>query len=224
LGGVLSAVRPATAQGLHQFAQRQRHGLTGWVPQKGLQSIEGGAMPARRNLGALSRNPNTKPAELEKAKKWLAASTKAEQMGLTSVPGYAKSLVTKPLETLRTGAAEQWHSMGPTMRTLAFGLPAAQIGYDAIAPTGPGGPSRAERLGGHFGDVMLATAPLPVAGQLLAMSAATALGGRVGRAISKSPPPRNVPAPPTLEPAGGAAAPAEVMASDRALGMVGNQL
>lgn len=223
-GGALSAISPASAEGLKQFAQRQRHSLTGWTPQGGsVSSIGAGSAQARKHLGEISRKNTASPAEIDKARKWVAAATEAEQMGMTSLPGYMKSLAKQPLKTMSTGAREQWHSGGPVTRALVFGMPAAQIASTAMSQDTPDGPSKSERMGRHLGDLAFATAPIPLVGQMAAMPLLSAAGGRVGRVLSRRPPPSTL-APPGLEPAGGAVAPAEVLASDRALGTVGSQL
>jgi len=66
--------------------------------------------------------------ELAQHKKGLELSHKATSMGLTSIPGYLKSLATNGVgDTIATGARQQWHTSGPVGKGLMFGLPAAGV-------------------------------------------------------------------------------------------------
>ncbi len=158
-------------------------------------------------------------AELDEARKAHEASQAAEDMGLTSLPGYAKALMNDPMKALKTGVGEQWHSMGPAGRALMVGIPAAGMASEAARPSEPGEAGRFARAGARAGELAYAMGPLPVAGQLVAGLGVSSLGKQVGSIFDRKKTNRNIPAPPSLEPAGGEAAPADTVISERALGV-----
>lgn len=235
-----------------RFGKRQVHGLTGWTPKGGIQSIRGGAYEAGQRLRnaeqainaptkqrfldkAMLRTPEQahvkqvmgRSKELKDARKAHAAAQKAEDMGLTSLPGYAKSMVKHgPGKTISTGVKEQWHSMGPTGKGLMVGLPALSVGSELAREGKPGEGGRLERAGERLGDVAYMMGPVPIAGQTAAQIALSGVGKRVGKLLGgkktkPQPQAKSTPAPPSLEPAGGEVEPAEHIVSDRAMGLAG---
>jgi hypothetical protein len=68
-------------------------------------------------------------------------------MGLTSVPGYIRSMGTNGvLPTMSAGFKEQWHSMSPGWKALMIGAPAAEVVHAVKTPDEEGGPGKAERV------------------------------------------------------------------------------
>lgn len=232
-----------------RFGQRQVHGLTGWTPKgymnpEGIKGMRAGAHDAAERLSAAERtvapgagryrpglvdrvlkiSPEKQQARAAKAghkevvdaRKSYQAAQKAEDMGLTSLPGYARALMRNPAAAVSTGMAEQWHSMGPGGKALMLGIPAAGVGSELTTESQPGGPGKFERAGSRLGELAYTMGPVPLSGQIAAGIGVSSLGKRVGSLFDKK---KSIPAPPNLEPAGGEAAPAETMVSDRALGL-----
>lgn len=232
-----------------RFGKRQVHGLTGWTPKGGVQSIRGGAYEAGQRLRSAEQAVNApikqrfldkamlhtpeqahvkqvkaRSKELKDARKAHGAAQKAEDMGLTSLPGYAKSMVTNGVgKTVGTGVKEQWHSMGPAGKSMMVGLPALSVGSELAREGGPGEAGRLARAGERLGDVAYMMGPVPIMGQTAAQLALSGVGKRVGKVLGGKKPQqaKSTPAPPSLEPAGGEAAPAEHIVSDRAMGLTG---
>lgn len=239
---------------LGRFGQRQVHALTGWTPKAGIQSIRGGAYEAGQRLGAakaaiapgkvvpttpgimdkvLRRTPEAVHTrgvaaghkELAAAQKAHSSARKAEEMGLTSLPGYAKSLKTHGVgKTVGAGFKEQWDSMGPAGRALMLGFPAVGAANELSRESKPGEAGRLSRAGARAGELAYMMGPVPIAGQIAAQTALSGAGKRVGALFDKKPTkPKNTSAPPSLEPAGGEAEPGERIVSDRAMGLGGSQ-
>ena len=180
-----------------RFGQRQVHSLTGWTPKgsgnvAGIRGMRGGAYEAAKKLkttkAALATAPNKARAVKahEAAKKHMASAAKAEEMGLTSLPGYAKALRKDPKAALKAGFGEQWDSMGPGGRALMFGVPAAMAGKEAITDTKEGGPGKGERVGKALGTLAYGVGPMALAGSTaLGMGTDAAVGG-VGKLYRKA--------------------------------------
>jgi hypothetical protein len=166
-----------------------------------------------------SRAVKSKAKEVAEARKAYQASQKAEDMGLTSLPGYARALMRNPGEAISTGFAEQWHNVGPGGKAMMVGLPTLGAAGELSRPSNPGEGGRFERAGTRLGELAYTMGPLPIAGQLVAGGVMGGLGKRMGSVFDRKKPVANVPAPPSLEPAGGEAAPAERHISDRAMGL-----
>lgn len=226
LGGAAAALRryrvgalPAMGGpigAISRFGQRQVHGLTGWKPSGGLQSIRGGAWAAEE---ALKKAPHSGPAFAH-----ARAARAAEKAGLTSLPGYAKGLATKPLQTLRTGTTEQWHAMGPFGRALIYGYPAVAGGGALLRKGEPGEGGRLERAGRHLGAAAYGLGPLPILPQLALAEGLSVGAARAGRAVGRKLDKRkkrvygDLEAPPSIEPAGGMTQPEEYVYSGRGTG------
>jgi hypothetical protein len=146
---------------------------------------------AKRALGRAQRSGDTAAAakaakELDKAWKGRQYAAEAERMGLTSLPGYLKSLARDPVKTLKTGFGEQWHSQGPAMKALTFGTPLGLAAMEAAPKTQEGGPGRFERgLRGLAGGLAFAAAPNPLAGSLGLTAGAEQAGGLVGAGVDR---------------------------------------
>jgi hypothetical protein len=133
----------------------------------------------------------------EKALKRLQHATESEEMGLTSLPGYAKALVgkgkyvggakagqkVKALDALKSGVQEQWHSGGPVTKALTFGLPAVGMASEAARPSGPGEEGRASRIGKSLGGLAYGMAPIPLAGITALGAGLSAAGGLAGKGV-----------------------------------------
>jgi hypothetical protein len=194
--------------------QRNVHGLTGWTPKGGISSIRGGSYAAReakKSVGTLrqvreaaekadpsllQRMRGMSPEEVRRiarskgeakvrtATKGVAAARKAERMGLTSLPGYAKSMREHGVgKTLATGFKEQWHAGGPLGKAMAL-YPGYEIGQAALGKGEPGGPGRAERVGRSLGSLAFAT-PLPALTAMAAAGGISSAGGAAGKGIGK---------------------------------------
>lgn len=177
-----------------RFGQRQLHSLTGWTPKGGVQAIRGGAYSAGQNVEktrdvlrqARKKGTSVPKAkkELSKAREALEASTKAEQMGLTSLPGYAKALRADPKAALRAGFEEQYKSMGPGLRALTYGGTAASVGGELTRDDPTAG--RLERTGRSLGaGLPFLAGPLPLAATMVAGPALSAGLGAAGKGVDK---------------------------------------
>lgn len=223
----LTASNSALGSGA-RFGQRQVHSLTGWAPEGGIRSIRGGAYAAEERLAKAKGLRD--PKELAAATKGHEAATKAEAMGLTSLPGYGKALLNKETgglvnnagKVLKTGLSEQWHSGGSVNKALMFGVPTLSVASELAHKSQPGGPGRLERAGKHLGEFGMALGPIPVAGQMVAGAGLSAAGSRIGRVADKI---RRRPASPQASGTNvgttGESVPTEYTASDRATGSVG---
>lgn len=165
--------------------------------------------------------------EQKRAKGYLTAAEKAEGMGLTSLPGYFKSMKERGIgKTLWAGGKEQWKSgpMGKAFIAAPIGMAAKELATPG--ESGEGG--RLERAGKALGGLGFAAGPLPFTGQILMHSGATTAGGLAGkvgdvatkgikrrRAVN-----RGTPLPQSIEPAGGSAIATEYDYSPRAMGQI----
>lgn len=186
----------------------QLHGFTGWVPKghktRGAALEALGVSPraaASKRVQDLARTGWTNSSgqasrKMRAATKHLEYATKAEKMGLTSLPGYAKSLVKNPVDTLRTGMGQQWHS--GAMGKAWLGMPVASAAYSLATPNkkGPDGQptgGRLERAGKSLGELAYSAAPLPMMPAMVAATAASKVLGKAGKkagdAFKKKAPP-----------------------------------
>jgi hypothetical protein len=191
-----------------RFGQRQVHGFTGMLTPGEVEGVRGGAYTAKKNLEAASKarqtasddvfhGPAASPGMLhrtaegrlaarvkdeEKATKAHDVSRKAQEMGLTSVPGYLKSMKNNALETLGTSAEEQIRTQ-PLVTGMAAGIPLA-AGVLAKPEEGKG---RGEAVGGAVGGAIggVAGGMLPLGGQLATGAAASQIGSWAGRGVDR---------------------------------------
>jgi hypothetical protein len=154
---------------------------------------------------------------LGSAVKQLAAARRAEQMGLTNLPGFAKSLVKNPLETIRAGAAEAWHG-SPKMTAAMLGLGGLGVASE-LTKKGPESEGRGSRIAGHLANI--ATVPFGAMPQLTQMAMGAGIQKAFGRLAPKPSQLGQNPAPPETHPTGsGLSAPIEHQYSDRASGQI----
>ncbi len=205
--------------GASRVGERQVHGLTGAVPQVGkggkalgkveaIRQMGAGSAPAMARLegaaaglkGTTGKARDKAIKEMRAARKGLDVATEAEEMGITSLPGYLKGLAGRgkyvggakagqrvgSLQALKTGVGEQWHSMGAGGKALTFGLPAAGIASEAARPSKPGEEGRGARVGKSLGGLAYSLAPIPLAGITALGAGASALGGLAGKGVDKA--------------------------------------
>lgn len=125
-------------------------------------------------------------ADLTRSYKAVNAAETSQGMGLTSVPGYAKSLVNNGIvPTVRAGVQEQWSSSTPKGRALMLGLPA----YSAAQvmkrhDDGPRG--KGETLGRLAGGTLgMVAAPMSLAGGLVMSGGLERAGGLAGKGVDR---------------------------------------
>lgn len=173
------------------FAKRQTHAITGWTPHgmpraAGLESIGGGAADARKRLENL-RGKVVSHAEYGRAKASLAANERAQDMGLTSIPGFASSLISKPKETLQAGFNQQWHGTGPVGKTFMVGLPAGLTALSAAQSDDPDNPHKGRELGAGIASTAagMVTGGIPLASGMLLSEGVSRAGGAAGGVVDR---------------------------------------
>lgn len=136
---------------------------------------------ARKNLQA---GPG---AKLTQAHKALAAAEHTQEMGLTSLPGYAKSIGKNGLiPTVATGVKEQWQAAGPRAKAMMLALPAISAAGTLKAPEQEGGRGKGETIGRLAGSTLGSlAAPMSLTGGLLLGSAFEHAGGALGKGVDK---------------------------------------
>lgn len=194
-----------------RLGQRQTHALTGWLPDqqnvRSLGELRMGSPISRENLGraeqALSeakgkayetpekmrKAVSQAETEVARGRKGLEAAEKAEDWGLTSIPGYLRSVRERGLlPTMRTGMEEQWHSMSPAWKAVSLGVPAVEMAGALRGSDDPNGPGRGERLGRGIGAAISGTAmgAIPqLTGGMLVTPFLSGAGAMVGRGVDK---------------------------------------
>jgi len=203
------------------FAAAKGQAAQGAKVQRGLMDT----VMRRSDADVATRGLKKGIDDLHFAERAHRASVNAENMGLTSLPGYAKAMKTHGVgKTLSTGLKEQWHGVGPVGKGLMVGLPALSVGSELAREGGPEEAGRLSRAGARIGDIAYTMGPLPFAGQVVAQTALGGMGKRVGALFDKKKPQSatTVPAPPSLEPAGGEAEAGERIVTERSMGMGGS--
>jgi len=221
-----------------RFGQRQIHALTGVLNPAELESIGGGAATARSAYKALEDKAfqhATTPGgafsdyagKLQKAQRGLDASVRAQDMGLTSIPGYLRSMKEHGLApTLGASIKDQWHSMTPGNAALMVGLPAALAAGTLIKKEHPTGPGKGEELGRNIGGLVggIAGGAMPIVGNAVVGSLASSAGGQIGKGIDwmrgRRKPLPMIGGKPDLEPAEGQHIPSERVMSPAAAGQM----
>lgn len=189
---------------LSRSGQRQVHGLTGWRPEGGIESIRGGAFGARSARDAAydaavkdlipGAHPEAIQESLEKmhnvrktkADQVLSAAQEVQDRGMTSLPGVARALKADPKGALRAGMREQWLNSNLPIKALMVGLPAAQLAGAAFGKADPEH-GRGERIGRGLAGVAsgMALGGVPLVGQLAGQATADAVGGRLGKLFDR---------------------------------------
>jgi hypothetical protein len=157
-------------QVLSRFGKRQAHSLTGWKPKEGLEAI---------GLGA-SRGGNAAS---------IAANKRAAELGLTSLPGFAKALFNPKTrgQVIPAAIDQQLKGTKTWEKAVTLGLPAADLALEAATPEDPNNLTKGQNLGRSIAGTAagMATGSLPMAGSLVVGLGASALGGAVGKGVDK---------------------------------------
>jgi hypothetical protein len=200
--------------------QRQVHAMTGMLSPAELEGIRGGAFDARQRVGELDRMG----APRGRAGKALEASEKAQEMGLTSVPGYLKALKNQPGQALSTSIKEQYYGMHPAMGAAMVGLPLASAAGTLARNERPDGAGKGEEIGHNLGGAAggLMGGLMPVGGAEVMSRMGGAAGSGVGRVIDRirgrKPLVNDLGNPSTLEPSESQNTPSERVMSPSAAG------
>lgn len=159
-----------------RFGQRQVHAVTGMLEPAELEGIRGGAYAARERMKAQFGG--------DKATKAFNAASEAQNMKLTSLPGYLGAMREHGAgKVLSTGLKDQYHSIGPGMTALMVGAPALGAAHTLATKESPTGPGKGERLGHELGGMVggVAGGAMPLVGNV----AVGELGGRAGATVGR---------------------------------------
>jgi hypothetical protein len=203
----------SAASAVKRFGQRQAHSLTGWTPKgfnnvKGIEEMGAGASSARKALTEAASKPENKKALL-RAQERVHANEKAQELGLTSLPGTVKALANKETRSPALRAAWEQQMRGTTFgqKALTLGLPAAGLAAETLSPDDG---RKGERMGAGIAGTAagMLTGGLPLAGGTVAGLAAGYAGGKIGRGFDHvraklRPPGHEIQAPPNPEEARG---------------------
>ena len=193
------AERKGRVGGVARFGQRQVHSVTGWMPSTApgsvvhpVESIGAGAAGPRKELQSVMEKAylgrgNLK--HLDNAQSALAATEKAQNMGLTSLPGIAKSIKNNGLgATTSAGLAAGWKGTGPGMKSLMVGLPAMEVAH-AFRKHDPNDPDKrgtGEAIGSTLGSTLgMMAAPLSLTGGALLSGGLQRAGGAMGKGVDR---------------------------------------
>jgi hypothetical protein len=232
LAGVSSALRGGQAigpgtpwyksmdEGLANFGRRQRHGLTGYVPEGmshgqyvrhiGIgsgtsEAVEG----ARRNveLAASGQSPYRIPIfskwraarDLHSAQAARDSSEALIENQVTSIPGLVRGLAGPNRgKVLGSIAKNQWHGSDALTKAMIAG-DAYEVGKATLNSDtqDPAGRSRGELIGSGVGRMagLLVPSPMPFAGQFVAGTALGMAGGRIGKGLSRHATKPSIPTP-----------------------------
>lgn len=211
LRGVGSSLRQGgqvTGRALSNFGKRQLHGVTGWTPKGGVESIGiAGSKASKASLDAAKgskvvpgksrvvqkalhgRQAGThglakkvRERSIQRAQKFDEATRASERMGLSSIPGWTAAMLRDPKAALKAGLGREWHSGGMGKAMLAF--PAVAAGHQALKPTEPGGPGKLERVGRSVGEVAWGMG-MPIAPAMIAAKGISEAGGGIGRVLGR---------------------------------------
>lgn len=162
-----------------RFGQRQVHGLTDALPAghgsrtQALHAIGLGTPDAKARVqaanAALVGKAGPELAKAQKAadaaKKSLATTADAERMGLTSLPGVAKSFAQRPIDTTKTLLKNTWEGGTAAEKVMNIGMPVGMAAASLATQNKDSEPGKAERGLSHLG--VLAGAPiLPLSGAI----------------------------------------------------------
>lgn len=168
------------------FGQRQVHGFTGWRPGGATKSIErigGGAAEARGAVAKAVKGGDA--AAVGKAQGALGAAEQAQSMGLTSLPGVARSMKNNGLlPTVAAGAKEQWSGSSNKMKAMMVGLPALSVANTLRKGETEGGKGKGERIGRTLGGTLgYSMAPLSLGASTVLGAGLERAGGLVGKGV-----------------------------------------
>lgn len=217
------AKREGALGAISRFGQRQVHGVTGALPggfrsrSAAVRSIGAGGADISKRLSETGKSLRTAKgparkklmAQRQSLRKAEQHARKAEELGMTSVPGFFRTMATgKGIEGMKATLGQQWHgspSVGGKLMT--FGMPAGFMAAEAARKSQPGESSRGARAAQSFVDMAPYTlTAMPLAGATLLGTGLSAGGKAVGRLLRRK---RPAEPPPYPEEAEGQAAPAE---------------
>ena len=185
-----------------RFGQRQVHSVTGALPaaasrREALRSMGAGigemekriAETKKRLRGMATGDPKRARAarELQSLQKGLQYGQRAEELGMTSVPGLFRAVATRPGEALRTGLGSQWYgSPSRAGKFMTFGVPGAVVAGEALTPTKAGGEGRTTRAMKAVGETLpYMIAPIGLLGATGLSIAGSQVGAGAGRVFGK---------------------------------------
>lgn len=196
------AKRKGALGAISRFGQRQVHSVTGALPagfksrSAAVRSLGAGGADIQKRLAETGKSlgkakgPARQKLIKERAslKKALEHAGTAEELGMTSVPGFFRTMASKDaVKGVKAGLGQQWHgspSVGGKLMT--FGMPAGFVASEAMQPTEKGEPGRVSRTlrsAAETAPYMLTT--MPLAGATL-MGSGLAAGGRaVGKLLRR---------------------------------------
>ncbi len=170
--------------GAARFGQRQVHSVTGMLTPQELEGIRGGAYAAKGHLANLAaRGKVTDRARL--GAEW---ANKAQDMNLTSIPGYLGAVKEHGLgKTLATSAKEQYYNMPTAMGALMVGAPVLSAAHALATPEDSNGPGKGEHVGREVGNALggVMGGTMPLVGNALVGGAAGSAGAAAGRVIDR---------------------------------------
>ena len=176
------------AKSVGRFGQRQLHSLTGWTPKgfhnaQGIEGMRAGAFDAREALA--KAKPGASKKGLRAA---LVANEKAQELGLTSLPGTVAALAKDPKAALRAAWDQQVKGTTGFEKALTIGLPAAGLASDVLSEDDG---HKGERIGSGVASTAagILTGGMPLAGGMAAGLGASYLGGKAGKLFDKKPAP-----------------------------------
>jgi hypothetical protein len=161
------AGRDAARKSVSNFGTRLRYQMTG----KGLKGVPGkpGDVAHAQEVGLLPEKPSVHDMQ-------------AHEQGWNTVPGMLRGMRHSPGKVI----GNAWNRMDTTGKVVT-GLSAADVGYQALRPSEPGEPGRAERtLSSGLGGLGFMVAPAGVIPSMLVGSTAGAIGGRLGRVVDRT--------------------------------------
>ena len=165
-----------------------------------LRAVGGGSASAQKTYNNVLNQTNrtlgagATTKELTQAKGALDASRRAEDMGLTSVPGFLKGMAghatyqgkrVSPLEAIRTGVGEQWHGSGMLGKGLMVAAPAMSVAGAVTGPDRTAEGGRVERAAKGLASGLAYSTPIGLLGQTALGHGMGAAAGAVGRGGDK---------------------------------------
>ena len=156
------------------FLSKARGAITG--------ALKGSDAKAKYLADAAKKSTAQSDKHLKSLSKALTEAEKAEEMGLTNVPGLFKSMVTRPGETAKTLVKKDWYgSPSAAGKAMTFGMPAAFLASDLASK--PRDEDKGDTLSGRalggLGTAAAYMTPMGMAGQ----AAAAGLLGKGGKVM-----------------------------------------
>lgn len=164
------------------------HGLTGWKPEGGLESIRGGSWAAEKALADLGKAGAGDKAKAQ-AQKVIDLEKQMQAHNLTNVPGIATALAGKNPgvsrgKALRSMASHQWSAASPGQKAMVASMTALPL-LPLLSASGRDSANAGEQTGGALGGTAgaLVGSALPFYAQGKVMQAGTYVGGKLGKGV-----------------------------------------